>query len=58
MEIYYLKKTKHFKDGNFVDINVKLKMLQITEDNWIQLETIEEENIKQVFWTKQEDLKS
>jgi hypothetical protein len=58
MKIYYLKKIKHFKDGNFVDINVKLKMLQITEDKWIQLETVEEEKVTQVFWVKQEDLKS
>lgn len=57
MEIYYLKKIKHFKDGNSVDLNVKLKLLQKTEDKWVQMETFEDENIKQVFWVKEDELK-
>jgi hypothetical protein len=57
MKIYYLKKIKHFKDGNSVDLNVKLKLLQKTEDKWVQMETFEDENIKQVFWVKEDELK-
>jgi hypothetical protein len=57
METYYLKKIKHFKDGNSVDLNVKLKLLQKTEDKWVQMETFEDENIKQVFWVKEDELK-
>jgi len=32
-------------------------LLQKTEDKWVQMETFEDENIKQVFWVKEDELK-
>jgi hypothetical protein len=54
---YNLKETLFFQDGNFVEEDVLLKILEDCSSGFVKLETVGEHGVKRIFWTKKEDLK-
>lgn len=52
---FQLKEEKKMQDGNF--ISSKQKLLYIcTEEKLMQFETVDETDIKRIFWVKEEEV--
>jgi hypothetical protein len=54
--IFKLKEEVCFQDGNSVEKGTKVKIIK-KEDGLVQLETIDEHNMKRVFWSEEKNLK-
>jgi hypothetical protein len=52
---FELKEQKFMQDGHF--ISAKQKLLYIcTEENMMQFETVDDSEVKRIFWTKEEEV--
>lgn len=52
---FELKEQKFMQDGHF--ISAKQKLLYIcTEENMMQFETVDDSDIKRIFWAKEEEV--
>ena len=54
---YNLKEALVFQDGNSVEEDVLLKIMEVDSNDMVKLETVGEHNVKRIFWTKKENLK-
>lgn len=54
--IFKIKEDVYFQDGNSVEKGTKVKIIK-KEDGLVQLETIDEHNMKRVFWSEEKNLK-
>ena len=55
--IFKIKEDVYFQDGNSVEKGTKVKIVK-KEDGLVQLETIDEHNMKRVFWSEEKNLKN
>ena len=53
-KFYNLKEELFFQDGNTVNEEVSLKILEEDKDGYVKMETVEEHNVKIIFWCKKE----
>jgi hypothetical protein len=53
-KFYNLKEELFFQDGNTVNEEVSLKILEEDKDGYVKMETVEEHNVKRIFWCKKE----
>lgn len=53
---FELKEKKFMQDGHFISSGQKLLYI-CTEENMMQLETVDDSEIKRIFWANEEEVK-
>lgn len=52
---YQLREQKNMQDGHFISANQKLLYI-CTEENLMQFETIDDSEIKKIFWASEKEV--
>jgi hypothetical protein len=53
---FELKQEKFMQDGHFISAGQKLLYI-CTEENMMQFETVDDSEVKRIFWTTEEEVK-